>query len=240
MRAQAYPRTAGLLLIDRCAICLNPAWARFQFHRAVGLWKLNGVCPGPDPVLELSSAICAQDHLRGCGNPHGAKMADIKISKNHHIDETELRSQLVKLADQIAAQFGIRSDFRDHEVSLSGSAVKQGTVLWTADTVSIELTLNMAGYLLPLEITDARVTQFLLVPYVGACIHAPPPPPNQIVHAKVNQAQGIKRGGLYDPVWVTGKIKAKSMVKDLFLIDGSANIDIGYTMQADHIEPYQQ
>ncbi len=72
-------------------------------------------------------------------------MADIKISKNHHIDETELRSHLVKLADQIAAQFGIRSDFRDHEVSLSGSAVKKGTVFWTADTVSIELTLNMAG-----------------------------------------------------------------------------------------------
>ena len=100
--------------------------------------------------------------------------------------------------------------------------------------------VRLAGYLLPLDITDAKVTQFLLVPYVGACIHAPPPPPNQIVHAKVNQAQGIKRGGLYDPVWVTGKIKAKSMVKDLFFIDGSANVDIGYTMQADRIEPYQQ
>ncbi len=102
--------------------------------------------------------------------------------------------------------------------------------------------VRMPGYLLPLEITDARVTQFLLVPYVGACIHAPPPPPNQIVYVKVNQAQGLKRGGLglYDPVWVTGKIKAKSMVKDLFFIDGSANVDIGYTMQADHVELYQQ
>ena len=100
--------------------------------------------------------------------------------------------------------------------------------------------VRLPGYLLPLEITDARITQFLLVPYVGACIHVPPPPPNQIVHVKVNQAKGIKRGGLYDPVWVTGKIKAKSMVKDLFFIDGSANIDIGYTMQADFVEPYQQ
>ena len=100
--------------------------------------------------------------------------------------------------------------------------------------------IRMAGYLLPLEINDGKVTQFLLVPYVGACIHVPPPPPNQIVHVKVGQSKGLKRGGLYDPVWVTGKIKAKSMVKDLYLIDGSANVDIGYTMQADLIEPYQQ
>ncbi len=100
--------------------------------------------------------------------------------------------------------------------------------------------VRMPGYLLPLEITDGKVTQFLLVPYVGACIHVPPPPPNQIVHVKVKQAKGLKKGGLFDPVWVTGKIKAKTMVKDLFLIDGSANIDIGYTMEGDRIEPYQQ
>ena len=100
--------------------------------------------------------------------------------------------------------------------------------------------VRMPGYLLPLEITDGKVTQFLLVPYVGACIHAPPPPPNQIVHVKVDQSKGLKKGGLFDPVWVTGKIKAKSMVKDLFLVDGSADVDIGYTMQAERIEPYQE
>ncbi len=100
--------------------------------------------------------------------------------------------------------------------------------------------VRMPGYLLPLEVIENRVVEFLLVPYVGACIHVPPPPPNQIVHVKVGQAKGLKRGGLFDPVWVTGKIKAKSMVKDLFLIDGSANVDIGYTLQADSIEPYQK
>ncbi len=100
--------------------------------------------------------------------------------------------------------------------------------------------VRMPGYLLPLEITDARVTEFLLVPYVGACIHVPPPPPNQIVHVKLAPEDGLKSGNLFDPVWVTGKIKAKSMVKDLFLIDGSANIDIGYTMQADRVEAYKQ
>ena len=78
------------------------------------------------------------------------------------------------------------------------------------------------------------------MPYVGACIHVPPPPPNQIVHVKSDRVKDLKRGGLFDPVWVTGLITAKPMAKDLFLVDGSASIDIGYTMQADRVEPYEQ
>ncbi len=68
----------------------------------------------------------------------------------------------------------------------------------------------------------------------------PPPPPNQIVHVKSDRVKDLKKGGLFDPVWVTGQISAKPMAKDLFLIDGSANIDIGYTMQADLVEAYLQ
>ncbi len=100
--------------------------------------------------------------------------------------------------------------------------------------------VRIPGYLLPLELSADKVTEFLLVPYVGACIHVPPPPPNQIVHVKVSQKGGYKSEGLFDPVWVTGEITAKSMVKDLFLVDGSDIIDIGYTMQSNHIEPYQE
>ena len=35
---------------------------------------------------------------------------------------------------------------------------------------------------------------------------------------------------LYDPVWVTGVITAKSMGKTLYLVDGAADVDIGYSM----------
>ena len=38
------------------------------------------------------------------------------------------------------------------------------------------LTVRLPGYVLPLEITGRKVTEFLLVPWVGACIHTPPPP----------------------------------------------------------------
>ena len=99
--------------------------------------------------------------------------------------------------------------------------------------------VRIPGYLLPLEVSQEKVTEFLLVPYVGACIHVPPPPPNQIVHVKTVAQKGYEMKQLYDPVWVTGVISVQSMVKDLFLVDGSAEIDIGYAMKANHIEPYE-
>ena len=99
--------------------------------------------------------------------------------------------------------------------------------------------VKIAGYLLPLEVSAARVTEFLLVPYVGACIHVPPPPPNQIIYAKIMQNKSYRSKNLFEPVWVTGIIVVKSMARDLYLIDGTAEIDIGYSMQASLIEPYK-
>ena len=41
--------------------------------------------------------------------------------------------------------------------------------------------VKLPGFVVPLEYSDkGRVKEFLLVPYFGACIHYPPPPPNQI------------------------------------------------------------
>jgi hypothetical protein len=100
--------------------------------------------------------------------------------------------------------------------------------------------VRIPGYLLPLEAAGGKVTEFLLVPYVGACIHVPPPPPNQIVHVQVIQIGGHNSGKLFDPVWVIGKMTVKSMAKELYLLDGSADIDIGYAMHATQIKPYQE
>ena len=99
--------------------------------------------------------------------------------------------------------------------------------------------VRIPGYLLPLEVSATKVTEFLLVPYIGACIHVPPPPPNQIIYVKLGKKRGYKSKNLYEPVWVTGVITAKSMKKDLYLVDGSAGVDIGYSMQANRVEPYE-
>lgn len=49
--------------------------------------------------------------------------------------------------------------------------------------------IRLPGYIVPLEVSEeGRTTEFLLVPYFGACIHVPPPPSNQIVHVKAKSA----------------------------------------------------
>lgn len=99
-------------------------------------------------------------------------------------------------------------------------------------------TVRLAGYILPLEFTGTEVTEFLLVPYVGACIHVPPPPPNQIVY--VRSRDPFTSEDLYTAVWVTGRMTVASTTKSLSLVDGSAPIATGYTMAADRIEPYKE
>ncbi len=64
-------------------------------------------------------------------------------------------------------------------------------------------TVRMAGYMVPLDGAAYRTTEFLLVPYYGACIHVPPPPPYQIVHGKAIPAEGFALE-IQKPVWVEG------------------------------------
>jgi hypothetical protein len=70
----------------------------------------------------------------------------------------------------------------------------------------------------------------LLVPYIGACIHVPPPAPNQIVYVEANVPwQGL---AWWEPVYVTGKIKIENQnIEDLAIV--------GYEMSASDIEYYR-
>jgi len=98
--------------------------------------------------------------------------------------------------------------------------------------------VRIPGYLLPLEFSGKQVSEFLLVPWVGACIHTPPPPPNQIVHVRADKP--FEFAGLFAPVWVTGRLSTASARKALYLIDGTADIDIGYSLHASRVEPYKE
>jgi hypothetical protein len=97
--------------------------------------------------------------------------------------------------------------------------------------------IRLPGYLLPLNMVDQKAVEFLLVPTVGACIHVPPPPPNQIVY--VRYEEGFKVNGLYQPVWVSGEIKAEKQMTELNYVDGAADIDVGYAIDAVTVDLYQ-
>ena len=88
--------------------------------------------------------------------------------------------------------------------------------------------VRIPGYLVPLDFEGTGVVSFLLVPYVGACIHVPPPPPNQLVF--VTTEAPYESEGLFEPVYVTGTFGTAATETEL--------AEVGYSMSADEIEPY--
>ena len=86
--------------------------------------------------------------------------------------------------------------------------------------------IRLGGYPVPLE-ADAkgRSTLFFLVPYPGACIHVPPPPPNQLV--LVRYPKGLKLDDIYTPLWVTGTLKVEQVSNDL--------ADAAYALEAGNV-----
>ncbi len=98
--------------------------------------------------------------------------------------------------------------------------------------------VRMPGYLLPLEFEGDKVTEFFLVPYVGACIHTPPPPPNQIVYVKTEEAYTMD-GGLFTPVWVVGMMKSERKSSSLYYVDGTSDIPSSYALEATLVTPYE-
>lgn len=95
--------------------------------------------------------------------------------------------------------------------------------------------VDIGGYLLPLSIVDEKVTEFLLVPWVGACIHTPPPPKNQLIYVQSNKGIGLT--SRFQPVRVEGIITTGSRSSTLFLVDGSDEVISGYTMVNATIKP---
>lgn len=98
--------------------------------------------------------------------------------------------------------------------------------------------VELSGYLLPLDFSGKSVSEFLLVPYIGACIHTPPPPPNQIVHAISKTPTPYDADDFFRPVSVFGKMKVQSLSKNLYLTDGTSDIDIGYAISVEKIEDF--
>lgn len=88
----------------------------------------------------------------------------------------------------------------------------------SADFVNEELDgtkVNLAGFVAPLTYEDDIVTEFLLVPYFGACIHVPAPPGNQTVLVSVDKADGLTMDQSWGAVWVAGTLTANSATTDL-------------------------
>jgi hypothetical protein len=90
--------------------------------------------------------------------------------------------------------------------------------------------VRVPGFVIPLEDSEQAVSEFLLVPYPLACIHVPAPPPNLIVHVKMDK--GKKVGfDFYAPVWAHGRLKIQT-TRNIYT-------DSSYFMNGMLVEPYK-
>jgi hypothetical protein len=90
------------------------------------------------------------------------------------------------------------------------------------------INVKLPGYIVPLEEVKGDLTEFLLVPYLGACIHTPPPPANQIVHVK--SSTPLKGLHSMDIVSISGMLKVST-------VSSSMGVS-GYAMDATLVERY--
>ncbi|MEL6825348.1 MAG: DUF3299 domain-containing protein [Pseudomonadota bacterium] len=112
-----------------------------------------------------------------------------------------------------------------------GSAADQMIQIGTFNTVKElnETKVRIPGYTVPFEYgANAEISEFLLVPYYGACLHAPPPPPNQTVFAMTDEP--IKLRNLAQAVWIEGTIYTQTQESEL--------ADAAYTIRVDRVETY--
>ena len=89
--------------------------------------------------------------------------------------------------------------------------------------------VKIPGFTVPLEDFASSATEFLLVPYVGACVHTPPPPPNQLVYVEMDEGRRATMDG-WNPVWLEGILH----VEDVNSIYGSSS----YRVVGMSVKPY--
>lgn len=94
-----------------------------------------------------------------------------------------------------------------------------------------QVAIKLPGFIAPLEFENEVITEFLLVPYFGACIHVPPPPVNQTVYVALAEGQGIAFEDSYYPFWVEGYMSTAGLSTDI----GEA----GYRIRDAVLTPYE-
>jgi hypothetical protein len=87
--------------------------------------------------------------------------------------------------------------------------------------------IRIPGFMVPLEDEQQAVTEFLLVPSPQACIHVPPPPPNQMIYVKMKKGTEVAQG----PIWVYGTLN--------LVTQKSMYGDASFELVGELVEPYR-
>jgi hypothetical protein len=205
--------------------CSGSAWAEDK-PRALTWENLKAKVEFEDPFEKLEpeqlSALGIVARVRSLEKIDGGN----KVSDGMRKEAADALAKLQKQGVDVEGLFARREEIRQLRTKRANAAVPELN----------GKTIRMPGFVLALEFEGKKVSEFLLVPWVGACIHTPPPPPNQIVHVVAKTP--FESRGTFEAVTVTGLMNVKQIKKNLFLVDGNADINMTYALAADSVLKY--
>ena len=194
-------------------------------------------------LLQRASALASAGSLASLSGVGGAALWMAQTSAHAAKPAGTAKAQEISWDDLIPAGWDPSAQFSD--LIDEGAAGWQDTdpraqelyqrlrEVWDNAPVVPEMagkTIRLPGYVVALEETKDGLTEMLLVPNFGACIHTPPPPANQIIHVKLPKPQ--KGFESLDAVWVTGPLEVAHINSELGVS--------GYSMNASAIEKYRE
>ncbi len=167
------------------------------------LFTIVGAC-----AMTAAFAAGPAPQATSASNPLGGKAAPPAVKA------TPGQAREISWAELVPRDWDPMKAYKDIDFSkLDDSDPRANELLMKMQTASDNAPSNPAlngvevkipGFIVPLEEVKGEVTEFLLVPYFGACIHSPPPPANQILHVKPQQGARFRA---MDTVWVSGKLE---------------------------------
>lgn len=204
------------LLLRRYSRKMNPLWL---------LILVFGVME-PD-------CLYAADYKIGERLPKNTPTAETKINKDKKTayQVVEWEALLPKGWDLVKEFNTLDFDKFEDDDPRAMQALEKMRKKW--DSAPIEPSMNgkrirISGFMVPLEQNEGKVSEFLLAPYFGACVHVPPPPANQLIH--VTLAKPVEIDDPMADVWVNGTLHTEKIGTDM----GQS----GYRLQADEVTPY--
>ena len=111
---------------------------------------------------------------------------------------------------------------------LGGLDYEKGTMTDTLKKLD-GMKVRVPGFIVPLDDADEEGAEFLLVPYYGACVHTPPPPPNQMAFVSMVGNKSVKLA-LFDAVWMEGTLRITDY--------DSPYGEVGYQIEGLSMKPY--
>ncbi|CUH45398.1 hypothetical protein RUM4293_04312 [Ruegeria atlantica] len=158
---------------------------------------------------------------------HTTKMRDAGKALSPHVLQGE------KIALSALESVGIDGAAKVTDLAAFGKMMESSRN--DLNTSLLGQSIEISGFVLPLNLTDTKITEFVLVPFAGACVHTPPPSRNQMI--VVNYPEGFLVNGLFHAVAVSGQLARGGTVRSVGFSDGVSSLDIGYQMDAVSVDP---